>query len=252
MSRPSFFWLMTEPGRALTELSVAYSLNSVYKTPQNGDGHPVMILPGFMSTKTSTALLRKHIANLGYSVYDWGLGRNYGKVEYMELLLETLDEMYKRNGKEQISLIGWSLGGVFARQLAKEKPHLIRQVITLGSPFRDITQPNNIEWLYSAISGGRKAKNTNKALLENLPLPAPVPTTAIYSKEDGIVPWRMCMEVEEDEWHQNIQVRGSHIGLGVNASVLAVIEDRLRFDRSNWSHFRPKGLVENLLFYPSL
>jgi hypothetical protein len=250
-ARPSFFWLMTEPGRALTELGMSYSYNSLHPSKASGDGHPVVILPGFMSSKTSTTMLRNHVQKLGYSAYDWGLGRNYGKVEYMGLMLETLDEIYKVHGM-QISLIGWSLGGIFARQLAKERSEIIRQVITLGSPFRDITQPNNIEWLYSVISGGKKAKHTNKALLDDMPLPTPVPTTSIYSKEDGIVPWRMCMEAEEDALHQNIQVRGSHIGLGMNAGVLGVIEDRLKHTKENWQYFKPKGMVENLLFFPSL
>jgi hypothetical protein len=251
-ARPSFFWLVTEPGRALTELGMSYSYNSLlHRAKSAGDGHPVVILPGFMSTKTSTTMLRNHVQRLGYTAFDWGLGRNYGKVEYMGLMLETLDELYQSHG-QKISLIGWSLGGVFARQLAKERSDIVRQVITLGSPFRDITKPNNIEWLYTMISGGKKAKHTNKALLDDMPLPAPVPTTAIYSKEDGIVPWQMCMEASEDELHQNIQVRGSHIGLGMNACVLGIIEDRLQYSRENWRYFKPKGLLNNVLCYPSL
>jgi pimeloyl-ACP methyl ester carboxylesterase len=249
--RPSLLWLMTEPGRALAELGMAYSLKKFYKSDTVGDGHPVMILPGFMSTHTSTKILREYIGELGYNVFDWGLGRNYGKVEYMELLIESLDELFLKN-KQQISLVGWSLGGVFARQLAKERPELVRQVITLGSPFRGITEPNNVEWIFTAISGGKKAENTNHALLANLPIPAQVPTTAIYSKEDGIVSWEMCMELEEDDIHQNIQVRGSHIGLGVNPSVLSVVADRLQYTRDNWRYFKPRNTVENLFLYPSL
>ena len=195
--------------------------------------------------------MRTYLNKLGYNAFDWGMGRNMGKVEYMELLLERLDEIHL-NTSQQISLIGWSLGGVFARQLAKERPDITRQVITLGSPFRNITQPNNVEWLYTIFSGGKHARDTNQVLLENLPLPAPVPTTAIYSKEDGIVPWQECLEKEEDELHQNIQVRSSHIGLGLNPSVLSILADRLQYNRDNWQLFKPKNMVENLLFYPSL
>jgi pimeloyl-ACP methyl ester carboxylesterase len=248
--RPSFFWLMTEPGRAITELGISYSYNHFFKNTQQGDGHPVMVIPGFMSTKHSTKVLRNYMGELGYDVYDWGMGRNTGKVEHIFYLLESIDEIYKKTGK-QITVIGWSLGGIYARQLAKEKPELVRQVITMGSPFKNLTRPNNVEWIYSLISGGKKAKDTNHALLSNFPLPAPVPTTAIYSKEDGIVHWDTCME-DEDEIHQNIQVRGSHCGLGVNPSVLSVIADRLQYDKNNWRYFKPKGLVDSLLFYPSL
>lgn len=248
--RPSFLWFITEPSRAITELGFSYSYKRIFKTESTGDGHPVMVLPGFMSTQKSTTILRNFISESGYDTYDWGLGRNVGKLEYMELLLERLEAISQKTG-QQVSLVGWSLGGVFARQLAKERPDLIRQVITLGSPFKDIIKPNNIEWVYSLISGGRKAKDINHALLKNLPLPAPVPTTAIYSKEDGIVHWQTCME-DEDEMHQNIQVRGSHCGLGVNPSVLSIIADRLQRDRQNWTFFKPKGIVDSLLFYPSL
>lgn len=250
-NRPSLFWLMTEPGRALTELSLSYPYKKLYKKETTGDGHPVMILPGFLSTKQSTAVMREFIEDLGYSVFDWGLGRNLGKIEYTEMLLDTLEELYAKKG-QKISLIGWSLGGIFARQLAKEKPDMVRQVITLGSPFRDVTQPNNIEWVYSLISRGKKASDIHPELLESFSRPIPVPTTSIYSKEDGIVQWKMCIEKEEDDIRQNIQVRGSHIGLGVNASVLAIIADRLQYKRENWQHFQPKSLMDNLLFYPSL
>ncbi len=250
--RPSMFWLLTEPGRAIAELGLSFSYKSLTKNnvENKGDGHPVLIIPGFMSTKTSTKVLRDFVSNLGYNVIDWGLGRNLGKVEYTALMLETLEELYKKHG-EPISIIGWSLGGVFARQIAKERPALVRQVITLGSPFGGITEPNNAAWMYSLITNGKTPKDIDKALLANFPLPANVPTTAIYSKEDGIVQWQTCMEIEDDT-HQNIQVRGSHIGLGVNQGVFEIIKDRLQYSKANWRYFKPKGIVKNLLFYPSL
>jgi Palmitoyl protein thioesterase len=251
IKRPSFFWLATEAGRAITELGLTYSVQKLRKNKPSGDGHPVLVLPGFMASKTSTGLLRNYIDNLGYTSYDWGLGRNRGKVEYTEMLVETMDILHKKH-RQKVSLVGWSLGGVFARQIAKERPHLTRQVITLGSPFQGVAEPNNIAWLHTLVSGGKTAKDVDGKLLNDLPLPAPVPTTAIYSKEDGIVPWQVCMEMAEDEFHQNIQVRGSHCGLGVNTSVLSIIEDRLRYSRENWTHFKAKGLIEGLLFYPSL
>ena len=248
-SRPSLFLCFTEVGRALTELGISYPIQSLRKKESNGDGHPVMILPGFMSTKSSTGILRDYIEKSGYAVYDWGVGRNLGKIEYMDVLLKSIDDIYAKHN-QKVSLIGWSLGGLFARELAKARPHLIRQVITMGSPFRDITQPNNVSWIYELISGGKKVKDTDMVVLHNLPFPAPVPTTAIYSKEDGIVPWRACLE-DEDALHQNVQVHGSHIGLGVNQSVLWLITDRLKYSQKNWRHFKPQNLVSELLLYPS-
>jgi pimeloyl-ACP methyl ester carboxylesterase len=252
VGRPSFLWLLSEPSRALLEIGASYPFSSLFaKTNKTGDGHPVMVIPGFMGSDTSTVILRKFIKNLGYDTYDWGLGRNVGKVEYLELLLERLDEIYQKTGKS-VSLVGWSLGGVFARQLAKKRPDIIRQVITLGSPFAGLTEPNNASWAYTLITGGKKVKEINDIFLANVPLPAPVPTTAIYTKEDGIVQWQTCMEKTEDRLHQNIQVHGSHIGLGANPSVLSIIADRLRFGKNNWSKFEPTGLLNNKILYPSL
>ncbi len=251
-SRPSLFLAVTEAGRALTELGINYPYQSFSKCNQEeSDGHPVMILPGFMSTKASTKMLREHVTKLGYPVYDWGMGRNYGKMEYMAALVERLEKI-KEKHEQKVSLIGWSLGGVFAREIAKAKPDLVRQVITMGSPFQDITHPNNVAWIYTLISGGKRVEDTDWALLENMPKPAPVPTTAIYTKEDGIVPWQVCRELQEDALHQNIQVRGSHFGLGVNSSVFWIIEDRLKYEKHNWQHFKANNYMKELLFYPSL
>ncbi|MBP6447922.1 MAG: alpha/beta hydrolase [Saprospiraceae bacterium] len=250
MSRPSLMWLLSEPGRALIERSASIPFEHVTQKKQIGDGHPVMILPGFLSSQSSTKALRKYVANLGYEVFDWGLGRNMGKLEYMELLLERLDEIYIKTGRE-VSIIGWSLGGVFARQLAKERPNITRQVITLAAPFIGLSEPNNIAWIYSLLNYGKKVKDVNQTLLEDLPRPATVPTTAIYSKSDGVVPWKYCIEPIEDDIHQNIEVRSSHIGMGVNLAVFAVIEDRLLYEKESWVKFRPRGIMNNRLMFPA-
>lgn len=250
-TRPSLFLCLTEVGRALTELGVTYPYNKFRNREEEGDGHPVLILPGFMSSDTSTKLLRDFVRKSGYVVYDWGLGRNLGKIEYLDILVETVEAIQKKH-KRKVSLIGWSLGGVFAREIAKARPELVRQVITMGSPFRGVREPNNVAWIYNLISGGQKVKNTDLALIETFPLPASVPTTAIYTKEDGIVPWQLCLEEQEDRWHQNIQVHGSHCGLGVNTSVLWLVSDRLKYTKENWAHFKPKNFMTELLFYPSV
>lgn len=246
------FLLLSEPSRALLELGFAVPFNNLFHRKQRGDGHPVLVLPGFLSTETSTAVLRKFIEKQGYDVYDWGLGRNLGKLEYMEALLALVDEIYLKR-RQPLSLIGWSLGGVFAREIAKERPNTIRQVITLASPFAGLTEPNNIAWVYSLMTGKKRAKHVVNGFLEDFPQPAPVPSTAIYSKSDGVVPWEMCMELEEDESHQNIEVHSSHIGMGVNFAVLSVIANRLAQKKGAWQRLRPdSGLFKNKLVYPSL
>jgi len=250
VTRPSMFWLLTEAGRAVTELGLSVPYRKFLVRKNQGDGHPVLVLPGFMATDTSTGPLRRYIEDLGYTAYSWDLGRNTAKLVFLDTLLKKIDAIHEEH-QEKITLIGWSLGGVFARQLAKARPELIRQIITMGSPFKGIHQPNNVAWIYNFFNPRKQIKDIDPILSADLPLPAPVPTTAIYTKEDGIVPWEMCIE-EEDELHQNIQVRGSHLGLGVNPSVLEIIEDRLLYSRHDWEYFEPKSFVKDVLFYPSL
>jgi len=250
VSKPSFLWLATEPQRAFFE----YSLSLPYKfwktRKQKGDGHPVLVLPGFMATDKSTSPLRKHIDRLGYTTYGWDIGRNFGKEEYLDVLTNKLSEIHALH-ERHVTLIGWSLGGVFARQLAKTHPDAVKQVITLGSPFRNVMQSNNASWIHQLLRGGKNVSAADEKLLIDLPKPAPVPTTAIYTKEDGIVPWEYCLEKEEGPIHQNIQVRGSHIGLGFNASVLQIIANRLSLQQDEWTKYEPQSRLEDMLLYPS-
>jgi hypothetical protein len=249
--RPPWIWSLTEGYRALVELGVHFPYRVFSRLPKRGDGHPVLILPGFLASDTSTIPMRSFIYNLGYTVYGWGAGRNFADVENLDLMIEKVDHLYDIHN-QQVSLIGWSLGGIFARQIAKARPHKTRQVVTMGSPFRNISKPNNAKWIYNILTKGVGIAGLDPELIADLPLPAPVPTTAIYSKEDGIVPWKECMEQFENELHQNIQVRGSHLGLGVNPSVLWVIADRLQLDDETWTKFQPATGLEDFLFYPNL
>ena len=201
LRKPSLFWLATEINRALFEFGTYFPYKAFKKQDPNGDGHPVLVLPGFMATDVSTKPLRNFIDQCGYTAYGWGMGRNYGDTEFIDQLTEQVETIY-RSHKQKLSIIGWSLGGIYARQVAKELPHLTRQVITLGSPFSGLTQPNNAVWLYNLLTNGKGTEEIDSSLLQDIPSPAPVPTTAIYSKEDGVVPWEACMELIEDDIHQ--------------------------------------------------
>lgn len=251
VKKPSFFWFITETGRALAELGFYLPYKTLNRYKETGDGHPVLVLPGFMASDFSTKPLRKFLKKAGYTAYGWEMGRNFAAVESVDELIEKVALLYEEH-QQEISIIGWSLGGVYARQIAKANPQYIRQIITLGSPFRGIGDPNNATWLYNLISGGKRVVDLDPDLLNDLPKPAPVPTTAIYSKEDGVVPWEVCLEAEETDIHQNIQVRGSHLGLGINPSVLNIVADRLQYDKSDWTHFEPKNFFTDLLLYPSI
>jgi len=249
VKRPSIVLGLTEGFRAFFELGTYFPYRFFMKNEGEGDGHPVLILPGFMSSDLSTIPLRSFIYNAGYKVYGWGEGINYARTDYIDLLIDKVERIYQRHDKP-ITLIGWSLGGIYARQLAKHNPYIIRQVIVMGSPIKGVKEANNAIWMYELLKKSKLVSDTlDPELLKDFPLPAPVPTTAIYSKEDGVVPWELCLE-DEDDWHQNIQVRGSHLGLGVNPLVLQIVADRLKYDQSNWEYFETGNIVEDLLVYP--
>ena len=233
--KPSLFWLATEGQRALLEFGRSFPYRMLRKS-SSGDGHPVLVLPGFMASDFSTSPLRSFIDKMGYQSHPWGIGRNYGNQQYLDVLTEKLEQIFLTS-RRRTSIIGWSLGGVYAREIAKRRPKLTRQIITLGSPFAGLTQPNHARWIYDIITGGKGTDDLDEDLLTNLTQPAPVPTTAIFSKEDGVVPWEACCEITESNIHQNIQVRGSHIGLGVNPVVLEIIADRLQYSKENWSRY---------------
>lgn len=248
IKKPSLALGITEGLRAMVDLGWYFPYRFFIKHEQKGDGHPVLILPGFMASDLSTIPLRSFVDRLGYKVYGWGEGRNFAHTLYLDLMTEKLERIYQKHG-EPITLIGWSLGGIYARQLAKQDPSIIRQVITMGSPFKGVTSSNNALWMYELLKKSKIiTEDIDMKLIEDIPTPAPVPTTAIYTKEDGVVPWELCLE-EEDSIHQNVQVRGSHLGLGVNPLVLQIICDRLQLTKETWSYFETSNVVEDLLVY---
>lgn len=250
VKRPSFFWLMTEAGRAVAEWGMSVPYRKFIANEACGDGHPVLVIPGFLASDSSTTILRNFLDDIGYVSYGWELGRNYGKEETLYHLSEYFQKI-KATHRSRVTVIGWSLGGVYARQIAKMHPEETRQVITLGSPFQAISEANNVAWIYNLLTGGESAGDIDEDLRKDIPKPAPVPTTCLYSKQDGIVPWQYCMELEEDHFHQNIEVRSSHFGMAHNPSVLKIIADRLQYAPETWQHFYPGNIMEDLLLYPS-
>lgn len=246
IKKPSWAFGLTEGIRAAVELGWYLPYRLFSKNNESGDGHPVLILPGFMASDFSTIPLRSFIHKLGYKVYGWGEGRNFAHADYIEMLNQKLERIYQKH-KEPITIIGWSLGGIYARQLAKHDPTIVRQIIVMGSPFKGVIRANNAFWMYELLKKSKiVSDDLDQALLDDIPLPANVPTTAIFTKEDGVVPWELCLE-EEDEWHQNIQVRGSHLGLGVNPLVLQIIADRLPLEKDHWKYFETSNIVEDFL-----
>lgn len=248
---PSLALALSELPRALFELGSLPLSAPLLSMAKRGDGHPVLVLPGFMTSDASTSILRRFLKSLGYDVHTWDLGRNLGPRAIGhegEKLIERLDCIHEQCG-EKVSLVGWSLGGLMARQLARRRPDLVRQIITLGSPIVGNPRATNAWRAYQALTGHNIDEQGAREQMRESELPPPVPSTAIYSKEDGIVAWRNCIEPEAD-LTDNIQVYGSHCGLGVNPVVLYAVADRLAQAEGTWKPFDRSGLMRQVL-YPS-
>ncbi|MES2753286.1 MAG: alpha/beta fold hydrolase [Pseudomonadota bacterium] len=247
---PSPLLALTELPRALFELgSLPFAAGWLASAPR-GDGHSVMVLPGFLTTDRSTGLLRRYLRGLGYNAHAWELGRNLGpRAVGMEgeKLIARLRAIHDING-EKVSLVGWSLGGVLARLVAGRAPDAVRQVISLGSPFTGDPRASNVSRTYQFVTGQKFDKNHTRGQLREVSQTPPVPTTAIYSKGDGVVAWQNCMDVPGPQT-ENIEVRGSHCGLGVNASVLYAIADRLAQPAGDWHKFERDGV--KAMIYPA-
>jgi pimeloyl-ACP methyl ester carboxylesterase len=245
---PAAIWSMLEPARALMEFSLLGMSAPCLGQAPRGDGHPVMVIPGFMGTDGSTAVLRAYLTTLGYEVHPWALGRNFGpRGDIEHRMVERANHLSATHGRK-ISLVGWSLGGIFARQIARDIPDAIRQVVTLGSPFASpgLGGTNReIAELYQMLSGDM-VEHAPEHVRERRRARPPVPCTAIYSKTDGVAVWQVCTE-EAGPDTDNIEVIGSHTGLGFNASVLYAVADRLAQPEDGWAPFDRSGL--RALFY---
>lgn len=239
---PSAFLALTELHRAVAELTALPLAAPILRLAPRGDGHPVLVMPGFTASDTSTGILRRYLKSLGYDVHAWELGRNLGPRAIGregERLVARLQSIHEATG-EKVSVIGWSLGGVMARQLSRLAPDAVRQVITLGSPFTGDPRATNVLRLYEFVSGQKMADtDTQRQLAESRDAP-PVPSTAIFTKEDGVVAWQNCIE-PSCATTDNIQVYGSHCGLGVNAAVLYAVADRLAQAEDGWKPFDRSG-----------
>lgn len=244
MSRkaPPLFWTLTE-GRGLFELGSFYGLRSLMKRLPKGDGHPVIVFPGFVASDRSTAPMRAVLDDLGYQTFGWGLGRNLSFSERREAeMLALLRRVWKAQHRK-VTLIGWSLGGVFAREIAKAAPQYVRAVISLGSPISGDMEQTSATRLYEFING--EPDDDMQDRLSHLSEAPPVPTTSIYTKSDGIVSWRGSLQ-KPGPMTENIRVPASHIGLGVNPIVMYAIADRLAQPEDDWKPFDKSGMKKVL------
>ncbi len=227
-------------GRALGELATTLALRPLLRRLSPGDGHPVLLLPGFLASDVSTRPLRRFLRDLGYWAHRWKLGRNLGVQGNLEKRLEErLDEVYRRHG-QPVSLLGWSLGGLYARLLANRFPEKVRCVISLGSPFAVDVKANNSWRLYEWITQER-LDEVPQERLEDVRRTPPVPTTSIFSRTDGITAWQTALQPEGPR-AESLEVPGSHLGLGFNPLVLYAVANRLAQPQGAWEPFFRPGV----------
>ena len=206
-----------------------------------GDKHPVLLIPGFMAGDGSLGLLKQYLGFMGYQPETWGIGRNTGSPDHLfDHLPEKLDELYEKY-EQPLSIVGQSLGGVFARELARDYPEKVRQIITLGSPLaakNSAVTRRALRRLLKASAGHSIEDMVQMMRERNLNQSPDVPLTAVYSKGDGVVHWAACQEATEDHHTQNIEVPGSHCGMAFNPMIYYIIMDRLNQQVDAWQKFQ--------------
>ena len=221
---PSSSRLMRE-ARGLIELPrLLLRFPSLARLPR-GNGEPILILPGYGAGDGSTMILKGYLRLLGYRARGWGLGRNRGAAsESLPRLLRRLGNLSRRS-KQKVAIIGWSFGGYLARELARERPDLVRLVITLGTP----------------VVGGPKytaaAKSYRKRGIDIEAIAAEVeqrsrladleiPVVAIYSRDDSVVAWQACIDRQSPNI-EHVEIKSTHLGFGFSADVYQIIAQRL-------------------------
>ncbi len=240
LSPPS--WLLTacELGRFSWELPTSLLVDALAPAPDEGQGRPVLVIPGFSSPDSATQRGRTHLRRLGYRTHGWGLGRNHGLTDpVIDGVLARLDELHETYA-EPVSVVGWSFGGLLARWLAHQRPDAIRQVVCLGSPYRPEGEHTRTTPFFERSARTHGLSDRAFDVVDTLRRPLPVPVSAIYSRTDGIVNWRACVltDAELDSGlGDNISVPSSHVGLLTNPLSLAALADRLGQDPADWQPF---------------
>ncbi len=229
--------------RVLAEVASCYMYLPILKRiAPAGDGHPVMTLPPFMSDDNFMSPMRKFLDALGYETMGWDRGQNTGFEEGRFVgLADSIERIADERGR-RVSLIGHSLGGIYARLLGHQCADAVRQVIYLGTPFnigdgesRDLP----IRKIYERLNPVESRSDMMQAAVDMGT--TPMPSTAIYTEGDGFVPWQFCMD-EVDEVTENLRVAGSHTGLPFNLPALYAIADRLAQPEDDWRPFSVNGL----------
>lgn len=205
------------------------STPTLFDVPE-GNGRPVLVMPGFGAGDLSTLPLRRYLALINYRVSGWQQGSNTGEVlELLEAMKSlTLEEADRHS--EKIDLVGWSLGGYIAREVARELPDQVNSVITLGSPVVGGPKYTRVAPFFAAR--GMDLDDIERDVDARYDIALQVPVTAIFSKRDGVVSWAACIDCVSDGV-EHVEVNASHLGLGYSADVYRIVAKRLALHAPN-------------------
>lgn len=228
---PPLSLLVMEPLRAAFD----FCSGKFSTSPQPvGDGHPVVVYPGLGGGSFTTSHLRRSLDQSGFTSQCWGRGVNTGPDGDFDQWLDGLEDdvrSWHAESGRKVSLVGWSLGGIYARELAKRAPECVRQVVTMGTPFASISGATHAEKAFSLLNG--TTPQITPQLEARLRAAPPLPTTSVYSKSDGVVNWRGCIQ-KKSALAESVEVTASHLGMGTHPEVLRVIVDRLAQPEGRW------------------
>ena len=234
---PSLALLLAEPLRAMLD---AFGSHVTAPPESIGDGHPVIVYPGLGAGSMTTSQLRNFLRHAGFQANDWGGGVNIGHEgefdAWLDGLAANVREVQGRNDGRKVSLVGWSLGGIFAREIAKRAPDAVRIVVTLATPFSALGDASHAGALFRMFNG--EAGQLAPGIEARLRLSPPVPTTSIFSKSDGIVCWRGCIE-RRSATTESVEVDTSHLGMVNHPDVLRIVANRLAQPEGGWKPLQP-------------
>jgi len=218
--RPPGLGLRLLEGRAgLEAAQLMMLLPFLRMQAKRGAGEPVLVLPGFMADDSSTMLLRRFLDGIGYRTTPWELGINSERM--LDLLPPLAKKLEALASDQPVRLVGWSRGGILARELARDMPELVDRVVTVGSPVKGGVSVSSISALVK-ITTGMSPEQISNILRERQKTPISVPIRAIYSKSDGVVAWKACID-DENQDVEHFEISGSHVGMGSNADVFRLL-----------------------------
>jgi hypothetical protein len=210
--RPPARWELLREARVVFEfVGLKLELRRLIAAAPRGDGEPVVVVPGFATDDSWTSRLRVFLAAIGYDAVGWGLGRNSGNVAKLIPAVIRKTGQVADESAAKVRLVGWSLGGYLVREAARERPDLVDRVITLGAPV--VGGPSYTASAPMYLRRGYDLEEIKEAVLERELRPIGVPVFALFSRSDGVVAWRACIDRFANPRVEHHEVRSSHLGM---------------------------------------